>query len=41
MNEITKAVYIHIPFCKTICSYCDFCKVLQKRVGNAISKKIK
>lgn len=23
-----KAVYIHIPFCKTICSYCDFCKVL-------------
>jgi len=22
-----KGVYIHIPFCKTICSYCDFCKV--------------
>lgn len=21
-----KAVYIHIPFCKNICSYCDFCK---------------
>ncbi len=21
-----KAVYIHIPFCDTICSYCDFCK---------------
>lgn len=21
-------VYIHIPFCKSICSYCDFCKVL-------------
>lgn len=20
-------VYIHIPFCKNICSYCDFCKV--------------
>lgn len=20
------AVYIHIPFCKNICSYCDFCK---------------
>ena len=20
-------VYIHIPFCKTICSYCDFCKM--------------
>lgn len=22
------SVYIHIPFCKSICSYCDFCKVL-------------
>lgn len=21
------SVYIHIPFCKNICSYCDFCKV--------------
>lgn len=21
-----KSAYIHIPFCKTICSYCDFCK---------------
>ena len=20
-------VYIHIPFCKNICNYCDFCKV--------------
>lgn len=25
--ENSKGVYIHIPFCKTICSYCDFCKV--------------
>ncbi len=24
----TSSVYIHIPFCKSICSYCDFCKVL-------------
>lgn len=23
-----KAMYVHIPFCDRICSYCDFCKVL-------------
>ena len=23
-----KSVYIHIPFCSSICSYCDFCKML-------------
>ena len=22
-----RSVYIHIPFCETICSYCDFCKM--------------
>ena len=22
-----KSVYIHIPFCENICSYCDFCKL--------------
>ena len=23
-----RSVYIHIPFCSNICSYCDFCKFL-------------
>ena len=23
----SKAVYIHIPFCNHICSYCDFAKM--------------
>lgn len=23
-----KSAYIHIPFCDSICSYCDFCKVM-------------
>ena len=22
-----ESVYIHIPFCRNICSYCDFCKM--------------
>lgn len=28
-NSQDKSVYIHIPFCNTICSYCDFCKFLK------------
>lgn len=27
-----KSAYIHIPFCKTICSYCDFCKMFYNEV---------
>lgn len=27
-----KSVYIHIPFCASICSYCDFCKFLHDEV---------
>ena len=26
--EKIKSVYIHIPFCNNICSYCDFCKLI-------------
>jgi len=32
MNQVSKenkSVYIHIPFCDSICSYCDFCKFLK------------
>ena len=28
MGGLMISVYIHIPFCESICSYCDFCKFL-------------
>ena len=28
---MTKSCYIHIPFCNSICSYCDFCKLLYNK----------
>ena len=39
------SVYIHIPFCSHICSYCDFCKLFyeEKIVDNyllALEKEI-
>ena len=40
------AVYVHIPFCRSICTYCDFCKLLknEKWINNyleALEKEIK
>ncbi len=40
------SIYIHIPFCHTICSYCDFCKInyRQEYVDtylDSLSKEIK
>ena len=23
-----KAVYLHVPFCDSICAYCDFCRII-------------
>lgn len=40
------SIYIHIPFCHTICTYCDFCKIFynEKVVDNylqALNQEIK
>ena len=41
-----KSVYIHIPFCDSICSYCDFCKFLKNdqwidKYLNSLNSEIK
>lgn len=41
-----KSAYIHIPFCDSICSYCDFCKLLKNDKWidlylNSLEKEIK
>ncbi len=39
--EQIKAIYIHIPFCNTICSYCDFCKMFyNKNLVDSYSKEL-
>ena len=44
-DNTVKAVYIHIPFCKNICSYCDFCKnfyndLIASKYLDALKKEI-
>lgn len=36
MKKINSSLYVHVPFCDHICSYCDFCKMFydEKVVDN-------
>lgn len=31
MSNKASSLYVHIPFCESICGYCDFCKVIYKK----------
>ena len=33
------SIYIHIPFCTSICTYCDFCKIIysEKYITNYLN----
>ena len=31
-----KGLYIHIPFCSNICSYCDFPKMVSSKLNQEI-----
>ena len=33
-------IYVHIPFCKQICHYCDFYKVLQDKTVDNVMKAL-
>ena len=42
---MSKALYVHIPFCQSICSYCDFCRFgydqdLADRYLKALNKEL-
>ena len=41
-KNLIKAMYIHIPFCSSICSYCDFCKMFyNEKMVNDYLKELK